>query len=305
MQSTFRVTAVVPTFNPDIGFIERLNRLGNQVDHVMIVDDGGGKQSEYILEKVFGKKYTVIRLEKNCGIATALNVGMRRGLAMGAEYLVNVDQDTLLPNNYIETALEIFSRSHPVTRIGIVCVDQVNSEPALPTWISPEGFGLVPEAIQTGFVISAECLNECGFLDERLVIDCVDTEFCMRVRASGFNIAIAKNTNVEHTIGRLAPLQPFGVQLKEEDGSQRMFQYHSPFRRYYITRNNIDLCLRYLRTQPRWTAVVIRRQAKGMLYSATSGPRCGAQSLAILVGTVHGLMRRRGRIPPWLEKLIL
>ena len=202
-------------------------------------------------------------------------------------------------------ALDLFARGNPVTRLGIVCVDAVNGAPALPTWISPEGFGLVPEAIQTGFVISRECLETVGLFDERLVIDCVDTEYCLRVRDHGFRIAVAtghRHPALDRTARRATPVRH--PHAPSRDGRIATYQYHSPFRRYYIARNNIDLILRNLTRRPRWVLAVLRREMGGMIVSMVSGPQRVAQVLAITTGTVHGLVRRRGMIPGWLKALI-
>lgn len=303
--SADRVIAVVPTYHPDEGVVERLRALAGQVERVIVVDDGSGKSADAVLAEAEAAGIEVHRLERNSGIAAALNVGVRAALDDGADYVLNVDQDTYLPKDYVAIALAQFARANPVTRLGIVCVDAVNGAPALPTWVSPEGFGLVPEAIQTGFVISRECLEVGGLFDERLVIDCVDTEYCLRVRDRGFRIAVAKGTNIGHSIGRRAELRPFGIPMRHRrSGRIATYQYHSPFRRYYIARNNIDLILRNLGRRPRWVLAVLRREMGGMIVSMVSGPQRIAQVLAITTGTVHGLVRRRGMIPGWLKSLI-
>lgn len=303
--SADRIIAVVPTYHPDDGVVERLRTLARQVERVIVVDDGSGASADAVLAEAAASGTEVRRLERNAGIAAALNLGVRAALDDGADYVLNVDQDTDLPEDYVSIALAQFARANPVTRLGIVCVDAVNGAPALPTWVSPEGFGLVPEAIQTGFVISRECLEVGGLFDERLVIDCVDTEYCLRVRDRGFRIAVAKGTNIGHSIGRRAELRPFGIPMRHR-GSGRIatYQYHSPFRRYYIARNNIDLILRNLVRRPRWVLSVLRREMGGMIVSMVSGPQRIAQVLAITTGTVHGLVRRRGMIPDWLKSLI-
>ena len=106
-------------------------------------------------------------------------------------------------------------------------------------------------------------------------------------------------------VGRRAELRPFGIPMRHR-GSGRIatYQYHSPFRRYYIARNNIDLILRNLVRRPRWVLSVLRREMGGMIVSMVSGPQRIAQVLAITTGTVHGLVRRRGMIPDWLKSLI-
>lgn len=300
-----RVIAVVPTYRPDPDVVANVRQVARQVDEVVVVDDGSGADASALLDAIEGEGAHVIRLGENAGIAAALNAGARAALSRGADFVLTVDQDTVLPDGYTATALGIFEQANPVTRLGIVCVDAVNGAPALPTWTSPEGFGLVPEAIQTGFVISRECLEVAGLFDERLVIDCVDTEYCLRVRDRGFRIAVATGTDIRHSIGRRAELRPFGVPVRHRDsGRVATYQYHSPFRRYYIARNNIDLVLRNLTTRPRWVAAVARRETGVMIISMVSGPQRLAQVLAITTGTVHGLLRRRGMIPRWLKALI-
>ena len=102
-----------------------------------------------------------------------------------------------------------------------------------------------------------------------------------------------------------AALRPFGIPMRHrESGLIATYQYHSPFRRYYIARNNIDLILRNVLRRPRWVGAVLRREMGGMIVSMVSGPQRIAQVLAITTGTVHGLVRRRGMIPGWLKSLI-
>ncbi|WP_164990426.1 glycosyltransferase [Agromyces albus] len=299
-----RVIAVVPTYRPDDEAVGHLRQIARQVAAVVVVDDGSGAAATSILDAVEAEVTRVIRLTANSGIAAALNAGVRWALDNDADYVLTVDQDTNLPEGYVEAALAVFDAANPVTRLGIVCVDAVNGAPALPTWSSPEGLGLVPEAIQTGFVISRECLETAGLFDEGLVIDTVDTEYCLRVRDRGFRIAVAKGTNIGHSIGRRAELRPFGVAVRHANGRIATYQYHSPFRRYYIARNNIDLMLRNVRKRPRWVLTVLKREMGGMIVSMVSGPQRIAQVLAITTGTLHGLIRRRGMIPPWLRRLV-
>ena len=118
-------------------------------------------------------------------------------------------------------------------------------------------------------------------------------------------VFLVKGTDIRHSIGRRAELRPFGVPLHHrESGRVATYQYHSPFRRYYIARNNVDLMLRNLSRRPRWVLTVLRRETAGMFVSMASGPERLAQMLAITVGTLHGLARRRGMIPNWLKALI-
>lgn len=300
-----RVVGVVPIFHPDPEVVDNMRSLASQVDELVLVDDGSGAAADAVLGRIAEEfdGVRIIRLERNSGIARALNVGVRAALDDGADFVVNTDQDTDLPAGYVQACLDTFARANRVTRLGIVCADRVNGQPSIPTWYSPEGIGLVPEAIQSGFVISRECLERAGLFDERLVIDCVDTEYCLRVRDRGFRIAIAEDTDIAHALGEMVPFRPFGLRLTHRDGGH-LYQYHSPFRQYYITRNNIDLVFRNFVRRRRWTLAVIKRQLGPSFDAVVSGPKRTRHAVAILVGGVHGFLRIRGPIPPGLRRFL-
>ena len=294
--------AVVPTYHPDASVESNVSAVARQVDKVIVVDDGSGPAANELLSRL-PSSTRVIRLDQNAGIARALNVGVRAALADGADFIVNIDQDTRLPDGYVASCLETFSKANPVTHVGIVCSDKVNGHPSIPTWYSPEGLGLVPEAIQSGFVISRECFEYAGLFDERLVIDCVDTEYCLRVRDRGFRIAVASGTDISHALGEMVPFRPFGIPLRHRNGAHE-YQYHSPLRQYYITRNNIDLVFRNARRRPRWTLAVIKRQIEPTFDAVVSGPHRGQHAVAVAVGAAHGLLRIRGPIPRMLRRFL-
>ncbi len=295
----------MPTFHPDDEVVANMRSLASQVDELIIVDDGTGPAADRVLSRLEAEipGTRILRLERNAGIARALNEGVRAALADRADFVVNTDQDTDLPDGYVRACLDTFARSNRVTRVGIVCTDRVNGQPSIPTWYSPEGLGLVPEAIQSGFVISRECLETAGLFDERLVIDCVDTEYCLRVRDHGFRIAIAEDTDIAHELGEMVPFRPFGMSLSHRDGGH-LYQYHSPFRQYYIIRNNIDLVFRNARRRRRWTLAVIKRQIGPTFDAIVSGPKRTKHLVATVVGGVHGLARVRGPIPPALLRYL-
>lgn len=298
-----RVIAVVPTYHPDHDVVDHMRVLLGQVDRLIVVDDGSGAAAGTVLSEIERLGASVIRLERNVGIAGALNTGVREALADGAEYVVTTDQDTELPTGYVADCLATFAAANPVTRLGIVCADRVNGQPSLPTWTSPEGLGLVPEAIQSGFVIARETLERAGLFDERLVIDCVDTEYCIRVRDRGFRIAIARGTDIAHELGEMVPFRPLGLRLPNRTGAFE-YQYHSPFRQYYIVRNNIDLVFRTLRRHPRWALAVVKRQIGPAIDAVLSGPHRLRHLVATAVGGVHGFFRIRGPIPAGLRRFL-
>jgi rhamnosyltransferase len=299
------VIAVVPTFRPDEALLDGLRALAPQVGSIIVVDDGSPAESRLLLDSVQDAGFEVVRSPRNAGIAAAINVGIRIALERGADFVLTIDQDTVLPPRYVADCLAAFTLASAATRLGIVCTDRVNGQPSIPEHFTKEGLGLVREAIQSGFLISASCLAECGLFDERLFIDCVDTEYCLRIAQHGYRIAVGPGTDIRHSLGEQAPLRPFGFPVRNRDtGEIETYEYHGPTRRYFITRNNVDLFLRYARVRPRWVVSAIKREISPTVTTIVSGPQRGRQLLATLVGAAHGLVRRRGPLTPSLRRVL-
>lgn len=295
------IFGVMSTFRPDQDVVERALVHARLVDHLIVVDDGSPDSA--ILDSFTSDNIQVVRLNQNSGIAKALNTGLKIALGANADFILTLDQDSVLDKNYLSRVMDTFERAARATRLGVVLTDCVNHQPSIPPLYSPEGFGLVEEGIQSGLVVSAACLKDIGLLDERLFIDCVDIEFCLRARDRNWRVAVAPGSNITHSLGHMTPFRPFGRQ-KFRNGMAVEYQYHPPFRRYYIVRNNVDLCIRNVVKRPRWVLSVLRRELTPQIKVLISGPHVSQQWLASTVGLFHGLVRRRGKIPTWLTRAL-
>ncbi len=299
-----KVIAVVPTFGPDVDLVARLGAIAGQVHSVLVIDDGSAADASPVLDALEASGIEVIRNPSNRGIAAALNTGASLALQRGADFVLTIDQDTELVDDYIDVCVSAFTRPSARERVGVVCADIINRAPSIPEAYTDDGLGIVREAIQSGFVISRECLTACGLFDSRLFIDAVDTEFCLRIAGRGFVTVIVPGTRIVHTLGEEVPFRPFGRQ-QIRGGVPATYEYHKPFRRYFIVRNNVDLYFRYFRTRPEWVRSSIRREINPTVKSIVSGPYRGRELLSVIAGIAHGVIRRRGPLSPALRRLLV
>jgi rhamnosyltransferase len=79
-----------------------------------------------------------------------------------------------------------------------------------------------------------EALNQIGGFREDLFIDYVDYDVCLRLRASGWKVAVEPAAVLRHTIGAQTPHRL--LWLVPVDSSN-----HSPDRQYYKYRNYVLL----------------------------------------------------------------
>lgn len=293
----------MPTYRPDVYLIDRLDALSPQVAGIIVVDDGSPLALRQPLEAAEIAGYEVLETNENRGIGAALNAGIELALARGATHVLTLDQDTVLPLDYVQRCLGVFEIDEPGVRFGVVCADSVNGSPSIPSSRTASGIGILPVAIQSGFLISAECLRECGIFDDRLFIDMVDTEYCLRIARRGFLVGAAPGTDIEHSLGELQPIRPFG-RPRYRDGEPQFYEYHQPNRWYYITRNAVDMYLRYIRTRPRWVASSVRQLGTAFALTLGSGPHRRRLLQGAIIGVGHGLVRRRGPSSPRIRRAL-
>jgi rhamnosyltransferase len=93
--------------------------------------------------------------------------------------------------------------------------------------------------LTSGSLFRTEVYLNAGPFDESLFIDCVDIEYCLRLRSMQLCIAEAEDAILVHSLGRTTVHKMLGKNLPVTN--------HSPLRRYYMTRNSLYVVLRYPR----------------------------------------------------------
>lgn len=286
------VVAIVPVLNPDPTFAGRLERIRSQVDHVIVVDDG----SQPPVTGFDDPDVQVLRQE-NSGIAAAINSGIRftRQMWPGVGFYLTVDQDSLLAPDYVAKALETYSAAvADGVQVGGVCAEKFNdwSVTALST---EKGYRSALQVAQSGLLMPAGTLTDFGLFDEKLFIDCVDTEYVLRLFQKGSLVLLAEGCDMTHEVGATYPLTLFGRQVRWR-GRSRTFSYHSAVRRYYITRNRTYVYRKNFGVSPRWLLRDSLLETRTTLLSVAFGPDKGLQIRAVVFGAVDGVRGSLGKI---------
>jgi rhamnosyltransferase len=178
----------------------------------------------------------------NNGLAGGLNAGIKCAIKNGSEFLLLLDQDTILK---IETLKEYFSEStrlledkkiaccgpsfidikfgkkHGFANYGFL---KINAKPTHESAVS------CLYLMTSATMISKDVFNVVGLMDESLFIDYIDVEWCLRARSRGYNILGLSEFEFLHNVG---------------DSVKNILwlkvPVHNKFRLYYQTRNFIYL----------------------------------------------------------------
>ena len=228
------VLAVVVSYNGLQKTRQTVETLRRQVGHIHIVDNGSDAKSLGVLESLEGEpNITVERLGENRGVGYALNRGVERAREMGCTWLLTMDQDSVVDGSMIEAYRAALAQDP-----GMVCLTPRISARSRK---KDAAGSVISYAITSGNLVRVSVFEQIGLYDEGLFVDCIDFDFCLRLRRAGYSIYRVPAAMMEHQLGDSVDL-PKGV--------QKYYARHSPVRRYYMYRNFMYMAERYFFTFP-------------------------------------------------------
>ena len=237
------IAAGLVLFNPDN--IERttkcIKKIAEQVQDVYIYDNSTRKN-----ELALPTNITYLTEYENKGIAYALNRIMECAKVDGYEWVLTMDQDSLVPDGMVNDFQKYINYEE---KIGIICPQVIDQRRA---YMNIDMDGDKIEYLQM-CITSASCTSikawECiGKFDEWLFIDLVDNEFCKRLTASGYKILQVKRWILDQEFGNIIPKskkqQKFWIKLSQIIHNQNLAKLSykklvSPVRVFYTCRNII------------------------------------------------------------------
>lgn len=230
-----KVAAIIISYNPDNNLLDSINLLINQVEKIIIVDNGSESQKKKninLIKDIDNKKIEVIFNEENLGIATALNIGVKEALKQGYNWILTMDQDSKVSSNMIEKMFEVYSTIDESERKDILSIfpnfvdERIQS---IEENSEMNAYEYVDADITSGNLLKAEVFDKVGFFDDSLFIDLVDTDFCMRLNEENIKMIKVRDAILYHSLGESQTVKSIFGKFNTSN--------HSALRRYYMTRN--------------------------------------------------------------------
>jgi rhamnosyltransferase len=249
------VCAVIITYNPGPTIIDNVAEIASQADQVVVVDNASVNETGRRLQNLearFGCR--VIRNRQNLGIAAALNLGVQYALEAGFNWICTFDQDSRVSEGFISKMLEAYQQAPHPDKIALIVPTYIDRESGVNVRLKQTRNGEILTAFTSGSMIPSSTIQELGAFDERLYMDAVDIEFCLRARRNGMLI-LQSPAVLLHSLGRTKYYRLPGLRFGVTN--------HSAGRRYYMTRNRLRLLIRYAADWP-W----VWRESKTMFLDA-------------------------------------
>lgn len=280
-----RVLVVIPTYRPSEQLLHLITDIRAQGYPIVISDDASPVTADAILRAAGSDPHIdVIRHYRNEGIARALNEGLLAAIDMGAEFLLTFDQDSRVPANYVNELVAAFD-ALSVERVGVIAPAVIADESGditYPTHIT-DRIMTTEEVIQSGALWKVTALEEIHGFDEKLGIDAVDAAACLRLRETGYLVALTPAVTLQHNLGDSRQVRLFGRSI--------MVTNHSPARRATMVRNRLALAPAEFKQSPRHAFRTVRR----VTVNSVLGAVLGKNRMANVKGSVAGLLPNKDR----------
>jgi len=233
-----KVCAGIVLYNPE------LNRLKNNIDAVLpqvdliILVDNASAEIDSLKEIYSGNRFIWICNEKNIGVAGALNQLVNYAHQNNYEWILTLDQDSVCGDDLVEKLIDASQSYNNVGMVSPRITERGNKDSEIDKENPTANIEDVPLCITSGCLTNVKAVLDTGGFDERLFIDHVDHDMCIRLRYRGYRILQVNGAVLN---------QEYGLEVVHRKLFFKTYEYHNytPFRVYYQARNMLFMVRKY------------------------------------------------------------
>jgi rhamnosyltransferase len=260
-----KIAGVVIVYYPDFSklhfnietYIDHIEKLFIVFNSPVSIKEINKLQSKY-------SKVQLILNKENLGIGSPLNQIAQTALNLGYEWLLTMDQDSYFQSgDYFEA----------FNRCNFKKVEIFSPFPVFSSDKKIENSDITEEilhVITSGNLLNLAIWRTIGGFEEKLFIDEVDNDYCLKAGLGGFKIISFKNIPLIHELG----------QIKEVYFLFKRYTIitRPPIRSYYVTRNNFYLFRKYKRAFPEFVRsrkkILLKAFIEILLFSTEKAENC-------------------------------
>jgi rhamnosyltransferase len=233
------VAGAVILYNPDDVVIQNIESYIGNLQKLYVIDNSDLYNIKVIDFCNSNSNIVYINNQSNLGVAKALNLAADLAIKNGHDWLLTMDQDSSLKPGFFKIAKSPLAKTE-----NVIIAASYNNVAFRPQRSSFPGFTEVSTVITSGNLLNLAIWKKLGGFCDKLFIDEVDNEFCIRAVRGNYKIQLTNDIYLKHNLG--VSYTKTNILTK----SAMKFTMHSPLRLYYMTRNNLFLWKRYWFTDP-------------------------------------------------------
>ncbi len=223
MNNKERVAVIILNWNgwrDTLDCINSLQHLSSPKLEVLLVVVDNGSTDESLQELSNKPEFKLITCEVNKGFAKGCNVGIRESLNSPCDYVLLLNNDTVVGPNFLNPLINTF---HKVPSVGIISPKIYYSEPSNQIWYAGGKFrqpriigemvglgqidsGQYNQEVPTDFAVGCcmitrnSVFQKIGLLDERFFFYHEDVDFSIRASQAGFQVWYQPDSYIFHKV---------------------------------------------------------------------------------------------------------
>lgn len=235
-----KLCASIITYNPSIEQLKiNIDAVKMNGIECIVIIDNASEHPEKIIALTHGLKdmrCIFLQNTKNLGVAQALNQCVTEAAEAGYEWLLTLDQDSVIEDGYVEGMRRNMNSNNDIGAVAPRICDKMHMTEDNQhisffqrklRWYVRKDSGILP--ITSGLLMNVKAAVAVGGFTNELFIDSVDFDFDLKLYEHRFEILKANNAKLDHSLGK-----PNGHYLF---GWYFISSGHPAWRYYYMARN--------------------------------------------------------------------
>lgn len=287
--SSRSVCAAIVSFHPGTRILETISEVLAQAQALVVIDNGSSlSELHFLREASRALGFHLIENGENLGIAEGLNQGARWAKSKNYSCIIFFDQDSKITDGLIEQLFVTWNFHPQRERIASIHPKYINPDTGAEPFVRRARDGGPVVSMTSGALMPSWIFDKIGWFASEYFIDCVDFEYCFRIRAAGYIVADSRDAVLLHAAGNAkASENILGFTFRPT--------HHNAMRRYYISRNRIALYRKYFRVFPRWILQSMYDNLRETLKCFIGEPGRRRKFRSFLLGTWDGMIGRMGK----------
>lgn len=225
---------------------------------IILVDNGSTDGSPIIIKSLY-PDVQIIENRENLGFSEANNVGMRYALSIGADYLLLLNNDTVVDPDFLN---ELIHNSESDPRIGILGPKMYYYDNPHVIWCAGNSIDWFNGSVERlradefdvendheepsevdyitacAIAVKRQVIDDIGLFDPRFFIYYEEADLCTRAKASGFQVIYVPKSKIWHKVSATMGTASAATS-------------------YYMARNSFLFIWRNLQGFQRWRPILI------------------------------------------------
>jgi len=206
--------------NDSLACIESVRHIDYPNFEVVVVDNGSIDDSVQAIKEVF-PEVALLETGENLGFAGGNNVGMRHALKNGADYILLLNNDTIVDSHILSSFMEAsaligqegifgakiyyYSEPNKIWYAGARWVDKIQhflhvGQGCVDNNGDFSSMAETDYACGCALLVKTDLLKEIGLFDERFFLTFEETDLCYRAKRAGYKSYFVPEARVWHKV---------------------------------------------------------------------------------------------------------